>query len=282
MAADSPPAQGGRAVTTWPEMIDVKAEDDPETRKAAFRRRLAAIVNGGEVRPARNDAPVTGTISPASVEKCGHPLTGDRECCHVKGAPAIGYELCPDSINGPVNDVRCWHSFPKNKSHRHSSTWLHGDARYVKAGDWLADPETGEKIEALPWPLDIIGETRRGPFYSRPELDPARRAGARLALRLTVFSFALDNDDYAVLVSNPAEVKITVEWHYHGGSGWSYGRDQAGHNYEMSPEGKVKRIYSMNESREAVAYAGQFGPAKAARKFDIPVDTIRSWKRRRG
>lgn len=258
-------------------MIDVMTGDDMESRTAAYRRRLTALVNGGESRPDHGE-PAPETLPLAFIRQCNHPLGKGRKCCHVKGAPAIGYELCPDSRPGA--DIRCWHPFAKKESHRHSDTWLHGDARLVRAGDWLADSGTGEKVQALPWPLDIIGETRRGPFYSRPDLDPNRQADARRALRLTVFSFALDNDDYAVEITNPTEVKVAVEWHYHSASGWSYGHDQAGHNYELSPEGRLKRIYSLNERREAVTYAQRFGPARAARKFDIPPGTVRSWASR--
>lgn len=258
-------------------MIDVMTGDDMESRAAAYRRRLAALVNGGESRPDHGE-PAPETLPLAFIRQCNHPLGKGRKCCHVKGAPAIGYELCPDSRPGA--DIRCWHPFAKKESHRHSSTWLHGDARYVEVNGWLVDPETGEQIEATPWPLDIIGETRRGPFYSTPELDPNRLANARRTLRLTVFGPVLDGDDYAVEITNLAEVKVTVEWHFHGASGWSYGHDQAGHNYEMSPEGKVKRIYSLNERQAVVDYAQRFGPAKAVRKFDIPRRTVRSWAER--
>ena len=259
-------------------MTEVKAGDDLEARKAAFRRRLAALVNGGESRP-DHGAPAPETLPLGLIRQCDHPLGKGRKCCHVKGAPAIGYELCPDDTNDA--DIRCWHPFPKAKLHRHSATWLHGSARLVKVGDWLVDPDTGEQIEAAPWIPEIIEEVRRDPFHYKPELDPNRHADARRALRLTVFNFALDNDDYAVDVTNIAEVKVTVEWHYHGASGWSYGHDRAGHSYELSPDGKVKRIYSLNECREALAFARRFGPTKAAQKLDIPVNTIKSWRRRR-
>lgn len=116
------------------------------------------------------------------------------------------------------------------------------------------------------------------PFHRKPELDPGTQANARRVLRL--YGADLPDDDYAVPVTNPAEVRIMVDWHYHGASGWSYGRDQAGHNYEMSPEGRMARIYSMNERAEAVAYAGRFGDTKAARKFDVPRRTIRTWAER--
>jgi len=74
-----------------------------------------------------------------------------------------------------------------------------------------------------------------------------------------------------------AKVLITVEWNYHGGSGWSYGQDEAGRNYELSPDGKVKRIYSLHERDEVTTYARRYGAAEVGREFNIPVNTIRSW-----
>ena len=54
-----------------------------------------------------------------------------------------------------------------------------------------------------------------------------------------------------------------------------YGDDGHGHAVEFDRNaGKVIRLYSVNERREAVAYARRFGAAKAARKFEIPPATI--------
>ena len=47
----------------------------------------------------------------------------------------------------------------------------------------------------------------------------------------------------------------TVKWDYRGASGWSYGQDDNGRNYEQSPDGKLKRIYSVNQQRKTVTYA---------------------------
>ena len=77
-----------------------------------------------------------------------------------------------------------------------------------------------------------------------------------------------------------AKVMHDVSWTYHGESGWSYGRDSEGQNYEMSPDGKVKRIYSLNERCAVVAMAGRLGPGIAARKYGVPRETIKSWARR--
>jgi hypothetical protein len=109
--------------------------------------------------------------------------------------------------------------------------------------------------------------------------EAARQANARRVLRLYGFNLP-DDDSYAVPVSDHMKADIMVNWHYHGASGWSYGTDQGGHYYEMSPDGKLKRIYSLNERHEVTGYAQKFGPSKAARKFDIPQRTIRSWAER--
>jgi hypothetical protein len=109
--------------------------------------------------------------------------------------------------------------------------------------------------------------------------EAATRANARRVLRLYGFKLP-DNDGYAAPVDHITEAGITVEWHYQGASGWSYGTDQDGHNYELSPAGKLSRIYSLNERHDAMAYMGRFGASKAARKFDIPQRTIRSWAER--
>lgn len=76
----------------------------------------------------------------------------------------------------------------------------------------------------------------------------------------------------AVEVTHP-----DVNWHYHGPSGHSLGRDDRGRDYESSPDGKLTRIYSLSQKRQSVAFANIHGAAKAARKYDIPAVTIRKW-----
>jgi hypothetical protein len=155
-----------------------------------------------------------------------------------------------------------------------------GEARYVTTGGKVTDMETGEFCGNAEFATDqIIEGIKSGPYHYKPELDPGRQANARRVLRLYGFNLP-DDDDYAVPVSDHMKADIVVNWHYHGLSGWSYGTDQGGHNYEQSPDGKLKRIYSLNERREVTGYAQRFGPSKAARKFDIPQRTIRSWSER--
>jgi hypothetical protein len=233
---------------------------------------MTAIVGEYTLAPKRQRRPV---------ERCNHPLSNGRTCCHIKDAPAIGYEPCPfKGSYGPGGDDRCWHAFAKNEPHRHSHTWQLGDGRYGASRRCIVNLETGEVAGIRADDAShVIEDVKSGPFHYKPELDPGTQANARRILRL--YGFTLPDDDaYAVPVDHITEAGIVVEWHYHGKSGWSYGTDQDGHNYEMSPDGKLKRIYALNERREAVLLAQRFGPTKASRKFGIPLETVRSWSKR--
>ena len=225
------------------------------------------------------DTTVTSAAARLGISLCNHPLSNGRtKCVHVKGAPAIGYEPCGHGgIYGQGGDDRCWHPFAKGRSHRHSHTWQMGDARYSRVGDKLVDMETGEVTGIWPNGAPQVIERVKAARAGWTEADT--RANARRVLRLHGFKLP-DNDGYAAPVDHIMEAKITVEWHYQGASGWAYGTDQAGHNYELSPAGKLSRLYSLNERHDAMAYMGRFGASKAARKFDIPQRTIRSWAER--
>jgi hypothetical protein len=179
------------------------------------------------------------------VSRCGHPLAGGRTCVHIGDATRIGYEPCPSSRTySPGSDNRCWHPFAKPKLHRHSHAWQHGVRHDETVPDDISRIVAEVRAEQATW----------------TEAD--RRADARRALRLTLFKNALDSGDYdyAVPIRDPRE--ISVDWYFHGASGWSYGKDREGHNYELSPAGKVKRIYSLNEQHQAVDYAQRFGPRR--------------------
>ena len=177
------------------------------------------------------------------VESCNHPLTRGRSCCHARGHEG-----------------------------RHSHTWQRGDARSEHIGDYLLNMETGEVIGD--WPDDtsrIIAEVHS---------EPHTREDALRVLRNQLPGFkepvgplpALDWDDD--MERYPMD---NITFHYHGQSGYSYGVTSMGHDVSVSPAGKVDRLYSINQRREAVEYARRFGAAKAARKFDIPAGSIRSW-----
>ena len=60
----------------------------------------------------------------------------------------------------------------------------------------------------------------------------------------------------------------------------AYGFDAHGHDVEVR-DGKVTRIYSQNQRKDAIADAREMGAAAASRKHDIPAETIRSWLGRR-
>ena len=81
---------------------------------------------------------ITRAISVKVIARCDHPLAGDRTCCHVGDARAIGYDHCPG------NDNQCWHSYPLRRLHRHSHTWQPADAKRVDIDGREIDMETGE------------------------------------------------------------------------------------------------------------------------------------------
>jgi hypothetical protein len=179
------------------------------------------------------------------IRSCCVPLTGGRACVHVEG-----------------------HAI------RHSHTWHYGDARYAHIEDYLIDMETGEV--AGEWRDDtsrVIAEVRQ---VSRTREDSLR------VLRNHLPGFREPSGELPALRWDDLEGKpMDINFHYHGESGWSYGTTTAGHNVEVSPAGKVKRIYSLNERAEVVTFAGRVGPGKASKKFDIPAGTIRSWMGRK-
>jgi hypothetical protein len=71
-----------------------------------------------------------------------------------------------------------------------------------------------------------------------------------------------------------------VRWHYRT-TDIAIGVDEHGNDVRYDRQtGKLSRIYSQNQRKDAVEYAGRFGATKASRKFDIPVETIRSWAKR--
>jgi len=133
--------------------------------------------------------------------------------------------------------------------------------------------ETGEVRGYTEFGIDGIIEGIRG---ERAEA----LANARRVLRL--YGWVVPDGINVVTIpeGKAAVIALAVDWYYHGASGWSYGRDESGHNYEQSPGGKLKRIYSLNQRNEAVAYARRYGAAKAGRKYDVPAKTIRSWMNR--
>ena len=179
--------------------------------------------------------------------KCNRPLFGGRTCCHVKG-----------------------------HDRRHSHTWQPGDARKLDIDDKILDMETGE-IAGYSGDLaqriigEITGERITGPQPSRGEVQ----AKARRVLEMQ-YGFKIPDNPKRVYASAPKG----YDWHYEGDRK-AIGVDASGHDVEFDfTSGKVQRIYSVNQRREAVAYASRLGPTQASRKLDIPVETIRTWAKR--
>jgi hypothetical protein len=187
---------------------------------------------------------LTGDIYADGIERCNHPLSRGRKCCHVKG-----------------------------HGRRHSHTWHLGDARYEHIGNCLLDMETGE----------VIGQWLDGVSRISAEVKQSRRAreDALRALWNHLPGFTVPQGPLSALRWEDVEgAPMDINFHYHGESGWSYGTDTNGHDVSVSPGGKVERVYSVNQRQEAVSCARRFGAAKASRKFDIPVKTIRTWVNR--
>jgi hypothetical protein len=182
------------------------------------------------------------------MDQCNHPLFIGRSCVHVKGHDG-----------------------------RHSHTWQQGDARYLDIDDKLIDMETGEVVGYTgDLAHKIIEEIVGKPFHRKPELDPDRQAKARRVLE-TQYG-ARFRDCGPVHAYPPTD---GYRWHYEG-TFKAFGTDRDGNDVEFDFHGgKVRRIYSLNQRTDAVAYARRFGVPAASRKFGIPAGTIYAWKDRK-
>jgi hypothetical protein len=70
-------------------------------------------------------------------------------------------------------------------------------------------------------------------------------------------------------------------WHYAQGSRL-YGVDTEGRDVLYDASKATRTIlYSANQRESAVSFARRLGPSMAARKFGIPLETVRSWMKRR-
>jgi hypothetical protein len=71
------------------------------------------------------------------------------------------------------------------------------------------------------------------------------------------------------------------QWHHVTRDGRHYGTDASGHDvlWDQST-GRLGRIYSTYQRREAVRLADMFGVAASARELDIPRKTVATWVRR--
>ena len=177
--------------------------------------------------------------------QCDRPLSNWRWCCHVRGHAG-----------------------------RHSHTWQPGDARYLDIDDKLVDMETGEVVgygEGLGQRIieEIVAE-RIGNPPSREEIQ----AKARRVLKMYGFTIP---DEFKVAHASPPK---GYDWYYEGDTK-AMGVDTSGHTVEFDfTNGKIQRVYSLNQRREAVDCARRLGATKASQKLDIPVETIRTWAKR--
>jgi hypothetical protein len=183
----------------------------------------------------------------AGIETCGQPLSNGRTCVHVKG-----------------------------HSERHSYAWQEGDARYQNVDDKLIDMATGEVVGytggvASEIIQQIIAERQVGPEPSAEE----KQAKARRVLEV----------QYGATFPDGCGPVRTIplagyEWTYEG-TFKTFGYDPEGNYVSYCFEtGKIARLYSLNQRRQAVDYARRWGPTAAARKLGIPLGTIKSWVQR--
>jgi hypothetical protein len=170
----------------------------------------------------------------------------------------------------------CVHVRGHARYSRHSHTWQMGDARYENIDGKLIDMETGEVMGITSFNTGEIVDsilTERATYG-----DAEKLANARRVLRL--YGIEVPDDICIVVIERGSPMLDNVNWDYHGTSGWSYGQDSDGHNYERSPDGKAKRIYSLSERQNVVTMASRIGAARAGRACGIPSATVRSWAKR--
>lgn len=182
------------------------------------------------------------------VQRCDQPLSGGKTCCHVEGHKDFEDQ--------------------QGKTIAHSHTWHHGAAGNVYTDQYIIGGETGE-ILGDNWTLDY-------PSYRSPKhgtVDDARRVLANQ------YGFNFDITAALPLERRPPS---NFEWHYRGDTHY-YGIDSNGYDVEWSETtGKVKRVYSINQKRQAARYAKRYGLANAVRKFNIPKQQIHSWMNGKG
>jgi hypothetical protein len=77
-----------------------------------------------------------------------------------------------------------------------------------------------------------------------------------------------------------AATRDDIAWHYRGALIWA-GRDAEGDDYTRDVRsGKVERAYSLNQRREAMKLAEDYGLSAASRKTGIPRTTLKNWRAR--
>lgn len=182
------------------------------------------------------------------IERCDRTLLYGRTCCRVKGHGG-----------------------------KHLHTWQTGDARYLEIDEKLIDMETGE-VTGYCGELGqrILEEIIAERDSRKPESREQVQAKARRTLKMQ-YGFDITEQRQPVHAAPPKGYR----WHYEG-TYKAYGTDDSGNDVEFDfRSNRVSRIYSVNQRREAIAYARRYGSVKAAQKFGIPSATIRQWIVRR-
>jgi hypothetical protein len=150
----------------------------------------------------------------------------------------------------------------KTKGHddKHSHTWHQGDARVTTIGLREVNMETGE----------LLGEIASAPLGLRP--------GRPLDVLRTMYGIT-PPDDRLVITGEPMET-LEATYHYTAArhsfgvtvNGWDVRRDDI--------TGKVTRIHSLNEKRDALALVSEYGLSAASRKTGISRNTLKAWRDR--
>ena len=148
---------------------------------------------------------------------------------------------------------------------RHSHTWQPGNARYDRVNGHVVDMETGEVVAAHRDDTSRVIEAIRADNGA---------SDSRRVLQLYLPGFK----DIIRPLDPP--VNSGYQWHYRT-LAIAIGTDDTGRDVEFDRNtGKLHRIYSVNDRREAILCARRLGAAKAGRKFGIPDATIRGWVNR--
>jgi len=186
------------------------------------------------------------------IEQCGHPLAYGRRCVKLKGHQEMTL-------------------FSGADDRKHAHTWQYGDAKIGTHNNHLVNFETGEVI---------------GDYYEieasrfRPKADKSREDALRvLRNHLPGFREA-ERDGWKGGTMAAHAPTIHATWYYSSGDR-SFGVTDDGHDvvYDFST-GRVQRIYSINQKREAIEAAKEFGLTVAAKKYGIPKTTISAWIKR--
>jgi hypothetical protein len=210
--------------------------------------------------------------------RCAEPLSKGRTCCHVRG-----------------------------HDRRHSHTWHRGDARFETIGNRVINLETaelaGESAEVKRLTVKYRAE-RTSPrnvlaayspaFASEPtgrELPPDDYVGPwrywcphedhHDMWRCNRCNYGIEMPAYEQDTITGGQTVDDVSYYFRANSGRSYGITTDGHDVRRDDAtGRISRMYSMTQKRDAVEVVREYGLSAASRKLDIPRPTLKSWATR--